>query len=58
MGATIGFDFPVGRLSFLNVAFAAGKRGDKNNNLVQENYYRMNIGVTINDRWFIRSKFD
>jgi hypothetical protein len=58
IGATIGFDFPVGRLSFLNVAFAAGKRGNKNDNLVQESYYRMNIGVTINDRWFVRSKFD
>ena len=58
MGASIGFDFPVGRLSFLNLALSAGKRGDKKDNIVEENYYRVNIGVTLNDRWFVRNKFD
>ena len=58
IGGSLGFDFPVGRLSFLNIAFSAGKRGDKNSNILEENYYRVNVGVTLNDRWFVRSKFD
>jgi len=58
MGATLGLALPVGRLSFLNLAFAVGKRGTKETNIIEENYFRINLGVTLNDRWFVRRKFD
>jgi hypothetical protein len=35
-----------------------GKRGDKANTLLEENYFRIFFGVTFNDQWFIKRKFD
>jgi len=40
----------------INLALSMGKRGS--NAYVQENYFRVNFGVTINDQWFKRRKID
>jgi hypothetical protein len=55
----IAFNFGVGipivvqkSFSIVNLGFALGRRGSINNELVRENYFRINLGVTINDRWF------
>lgn len=58
---TLGFGLPVGisRLtSMVNVAFTYGQMGSVNNNLLKENYYRINFGFTFSDRWFIKPKYD
>jgi hypothetical protein len=55
LGATI----PFGRTGgILSLTFAGGQKGTLTNNLVRENYFRANIGITINDRWFLKPKFD
>jgi long-subunit fatty acid transport protein len=60
---TWGFSFPLGRSlmtesSFLNLGFAVGKRGTTNNNLVQENFIRGQLGISLNNKWFIQRKLD
>jgi hypothetical protein len=57
-GINFGLSFPVNRFSNLDVAFRTGKRGDKNLNGIEENYFKIYFGVTFNDQWFIKRKFD
>lgn len=58
VGMTFGFGLPItGSLSNVNLGFEFGKKGTTSNNLVQENYFNINIGVSLNDKWFVRSKF-
>ncbi|PJJ83969.1 hypothetical protein [Mucilaginibacter auburnensis] len=61
--ATFGFGLPlraVNGTSFykINLAAEIGRRGTLTNGLVQENYFKIRIGFTLNDRWFQRYKFD
>ena len=59
MGATVGFGFPVRRAgTTAHLAAEFGKRGTIQNNLVEEKYLRLTIGFTLNDRWFIKPKYD
>ena len=58
VGMTLGVGLPItGSLSNLNVGFEFGKKGTTSNNLVQENYFILNIGFSLNDKWFVKSKF-
>jgi len=56
-GASVGLSLPAGRSS-LNFALKMGKRGDKNKNYIEENYFKIYFGITFNDQWFIKRKFD
>jgi hypothetical protein len=56
-GINFGFSLPAGRSS-LDLAFKVGKRGDRSENLLQENYFKVYFGITFNDQWFIKRKFD
>jgi len=57
--ANLGFGFPVGRYnSNINLGFEYGQRGNTNMGLIKENYYGVNIGLSFNDIWFQRRKFD
>ena len=42
----------------INLAAELGRRGTIANGLVRENYVKIRIGFTLNDRWFQRYKFD
>lgn len=59
---TVGIGYPIRRtllsIGQINAAFEAGKRGSLNSGLVQENYTRFSIGVTLNDRWFLKRRYD
>lgn len=58
-GMNFGLGLPVGgRLTSMNVGFEFGKRGTTSNNLIQENYFNFTIGLSINDLWFIKRKYD
>ncbi|WP_333808913.1 hypothetical protein [Flavobacterium sp.] len=50
-GMTFGLGLPVG-LSKINLGFEFGKRGTTTQNLIQENYFNLNIGLSLNDLWF------
>lgn len=56
-GINFGISLPAGRSS-LDLAFSAGKRGNKSENILEESYYKVYFGITLNDQWFIKQKFD
>lgn len=57
--AVVGVGFPVARnTSMVNLALEFGTRGTLTNGLIKENFMKATIGFTINDRWFIKPKFD
>lgn len=59
VGINFGVSVPVRQISMLNVALKAGQRGTLDNGAIRENYFRVALGVTINDTsWFIKRKFD
>jgi hypothetical protein len=56
-GINFGLSLPAGR-SNLNLAAKVGKRGNRNDNILEENYFKIYFGITFNDQWFIKRKFD
>jgi len=60
IGISTGLSLPIGNngLSKLTFAFEYGQRGTKSSGLVQENYFNINVGLTITDLWFRRYLFD
>ncbi len=58
-GISFGVGLPVGRaFSNANVGFEFGKRGTTNQNLIQENFINFNLSLSLNDRWFVKRKYD
>ncbi len=57
-GINFGISLPVSRFSSLDMAFRLGQRGAISNDLIREDYFRVFLGVTFNDKWFQRRKFD
>jgi hypothetical protein len=61
-GITVGLGYPIRRtnnsIGQLNAVLEFGKRGTLNNGLVREGYTRFAIGFTVNDKWFIKRKYD
>ena len=57
VGITFGFSCPAGSSS-LDWGFKFGTRGDKALNGLEESYYKLYFGISFNDRWFIKRKFD
>lgn len=56
-GINLGFSLPAGRSS-MDVAVKVGKRGNKADNILEESYFKIFFGITFNDQWFIKRKFD
>ncbi len=58
IGVTAGMTFPMPRsLSRANLGLEVGKCGTKSANLIQENYVKLTLGVSIHERWFIKRKY-
>lgn len=57
-GINFGVSLPVSGLSSIDLAFKFGQLGTTDNGLIRESYYRVVLGATINDRWFIKRKYD
>lgn len=57
VGINFGGSFPVG-VSSMDLAFKYGRLGTLDQDLVRETYFRIVIGATINDRWFIKRRYD
>ncbi len=61
MAINLGVGIPIvvqKSFSIVNLGFAFGQRGTLNNGLVRENYMRIQLGITINDRWFEKFKLN
>ena len=63
-GTTFGFGIPIvvqNSLSSINLGFTIGKRGVADSQAFKEQYYGINIGVSIApgaDRWFVKRKLN
>lgn len=57
VGINFGFSLPAG-WSSLDLAFKYGRRGNKSENILEEDYFKIYFGITFNDQWFIKRKFD
>ncbi len=62
MGGTIGASFPFRKnntqFGRLNTSLDIGKRGTTQNGLASEVFVRFNIGLSLNDFWFIKRRYD
>ncbi|HLS70205.1 MAG TPA: hypothetical protein VK027_00945 [Chitinophagaceae bacterium] len=62
IGGSIGFSLPLRRqynyFAKVHLAFDAGQRKTNISHLGTENFIKMTIGVSLNDIWFVRPKYD
>ena len=61
-GITFGVGLPLGAnggsFSNLNLGFEYGTRGTTDFMLIEENYFKINVGLSLNDRWFQKRKIN
>lgn len=64
VGASLGLGLPVGisrqapnQVTFVNLAFEFIRRGN-NNSPLQENLFRLSLGFSLSDIWFIKRQYD
>jgi len=57
-GINFGVSLPVSGYSSIDLAFKWGRLGETGNGLIKENYFKVVLGATINDRWFIKRRYD
>ncbi len=58
-GISFGVGLPLPRTaSTINFAFEVGSRGTKKENLIQENYVKFTLGLSLFERWFIIKKYE
>lgn len=58
-GFSLGFGLPVRRgSSFIRLMAEAGKRGTLSSGLLEERYVRFTLNFSLNDRWFIKQRYD
>lgn len=56
---TFGLGFPIsGSFSNINFGIEYGKKGTKAQNLVEENYLNFSLSLSLNDKWFVKRKYD
>ncbi|MFD2908270.1 hypothetical protein ACFSX9_05935 [Flavobacterium ardleyense] len=56
-GMNFGLGLPVGA-SNVNLGFEFGKRGTISHGLIEENYFNLSVGLSLNDIWFRKRKID
>jgi len=63
-GITFGLGIPIGGgsltdfFSNLNIGMEFGRRGTTSSSLVQENYSGISLGLSLNDKWFIKRRIN
>ena len=56
---TFGFGLPLRKTkSEINLSAEMGERGTTNNNLIKEQFFRFQIGLSLKDVWFVKRKYD
>ncbi|CAM4190681.1 hypothetical protein [Zobellia nedashkovskayae] len=58
-GITFGLGLPLGNnLSNLNLGFEVGKKGTTAADLIEESYFKVNLGLSLSDQWFRKRKIN
>ena len=52
----LGLGLPIAGLSKANLGLEIGKIG--NDDLIKENYFSLRLGLSLNDVWFIKRKYN
>ncbi|XZF14767.1 hypothetical protein ACTHGU_01380 [Chitinophagaceae bacterium MMS25-I14] len=56
---TLGASLPFRRSTDrLHVGMEFGTRGTESNGMIKENFFRFTLGISLNDKWFIKRKYD
>ncbi len=56
---SIGLGLPLGgTFSNMNISFEKGRRGTKLAGLVIEDYTNLSISLSLNDKWFVKRRFE
>ena len=57
---TLGLSLPIrtNQKSHIDISFEAGQKGTLGNKLIQENYYKLKVGFSLNDLWFQKSEYN
>ncbi|WP_143106385.1 OmpP1/FadL family transporter [Pustulibacterium marinum] len=60
MGFTIGLGLPMSNKnnSFINLAYSYGQRGVVSSTLIQENYHFLSLNLSLENIWFVKSKYN
>ena len=54
----LGVGLPLAGLSKANVGIEFGQIGEENGLILKENYFSLRLGLSLNDIWFIRRKYN
>ncbi|NNK76315.1 MAG: hypothetical protein HKP42_09680 [Maribacter sp.] len=58
-GITFGLGLPMrGSFSNVNLGFEIGNRGTTAADLIKENYFKVNLGLSLNDIWFRKRRIN
>jgi hypothetical protein len=58
-GITFGMGLPIPRsFSTVNLAFEIGRKGTTAAGLIQNNYLRLTLGISVWERWFVKPKYN
>ena len=58
VGVTVGMSLPLPRtLSKVNMALEVGQYGTREGGLIQEQYAKLSVGVSVFERWFMKRKY-
>lgn len=58
-GMTLGLGMPVGgTISNINIGFEYGRRGTTHLGLIKETYANIFLSLSLNDRWFVKRKYE
>lgn len=58
-GISFGVGLPAGiNFSNANLGIEYGQRGTTNSGLIKENFFKLSISLSLNDKWFVQRKFD
>ncbi|WP_340199867.1 hypothetical protein [Ascidiimonas sp. W6] len=55
-GMSFGLGLPVG-LSKINLGFEVGRRGTTSAQRIEENYFNVNLSLSLLDKWFQKNKY-
>jgi hypothetical protein len=56
LGITLGCGFPLSRNAVLNSALIYGTRGTIDNGLIKDSFLKLQLSLTLNELWFVRTE--
>ena len=58
-GVTLGASFPFKRSADrIHTALEIGRRGTETDGLAKANYFKLHLGISLNDKWFIKRRYE